>query len=481
GSLTRAAGEDVGAYAIGQGTLAAANYSITFVSASFTITAKPLTVTAVANSKVFGATDPAFAYTNSLGLPASAFTGSLTRVAGENVGAYAIGQGTLAAANYSITFVSASFTITAKPLTVTAVANSKVFGASDPTFAYTNSLGLPASAFTGSLTSVAGEDVGTYAIEQGTLAAANYSITFVSASFTITAKPLTVTAVANSKVFGATDPAFAYTNSEGLPASAFTGSLTRVDGEDVGTYAIEQGTLVAANYSITFVSANLTITAKPLTVTAVANSKVFGATDPAFAHTYSLGLPSPALPGRGQLRRPPRARPFPYRRSSALPARLGVHRQSDPRGRRGRRHLCHRAGHAGGGQLQHHVCLRQLHHHGQAADGHGRGQLEGLRRERPGVRLHQQRGPAGLGVHRQSDPRGRRGRRHLRHRAGHAGGGQLQHHVCLRQLHHHGQAGDGHGRGQLEGLRRERPGAHLHQQRGSAGLGVHRQPDPRGW
>src|SRR5206468_1299197 len=297
GSLTRVAGEDVGTYAIEQGTLAAANYSVTFVSASFTITAKPLTVTAVANSKVFGATDPALAYTNSRGLPASAFTGSLTRVAGEDVGTYAIEQGTLAAANYSITFVSASFTITAKPLTVTAVANSKVFGATDPAFAYTNSEGLPASAFTGSLTRVAGEDVGAYAIEQGTLAAANYSITFVSANFTITAKPLTVTAVANSKVFGATDPALAYTNSLSLPASAFTGSLTRVAGEDVGTYAIEQGTLAAANYSVTFVSASFTITAKPLTVTAVANSKVFGASDPALTYTNSEGLPASAFTG----------------------------------------------------------------------------------------------------------------------------------------------------------------------------------------
>src|SRR5207249_1012207 len=186
----------------------------------------------------------------------------------------------LAAANYSITFVSANFTITAKPLTVTAVANSKVFGASDPAFAYTNSEGLSASAFTGSLTRVAGEDVGAYAIEQGTLAAANYSITFVSASFTITAKPLTVTAVANSKVFGASDPALAYTNSVGLPASAFTGSLTRVAGEDVGTYAIEQGTMASANTTLSLSSANFTITAKPLTVTAVANSKAFGATDP---------------------------------------------------------------------------------------------------------------------------------------------------------------------------------------------------------
>src|SRR5439155_19273681 len=123
--------------------------------------AKPLTVTAVANSKVYGETDPSFAYTNSLGLPASAFTGALGRAAGENVGTYAMTVGRLTAANYSITFVSASFTITPKPLTVKAVASSKAFGATDPAFAYTNSLGLPASAFTAGLTPAAGEDRGT--------------------------------------------------------------------------------------------------------------------------------------------------------------------------------------------------------------------------------------------------------------------------------------------------------------------------------
>src|SRR5207249_9027138 len=218
---------------------------------------------------------------------ASAFTGSLTRVAGEDVGTYAIEQGTLAAANYSITFVSASFTITAKPLTVTAVANSKVFGATDPAFAYTNSEGLSASAFTGSLTRVAGEDVGAYAIEQGTLAAANYSITFVSASFTITAKPLTVTAVANSKVYGASDPALTYTNSLGLPASAFTGALGRAAGENVGTYAMTVGSLTAANYSITFVSANFTITPKWLTVKGDNKSKVYGAPVPGLTVSYT--------------------------------------------------------------------------------------------------------------------------------------------------------------------------------------------------
>lgn len=50
--------------------------------------------------------------------------------------------------------------------------------------------------------------MGTYAITQGTLSGGNnYSITFVSADFTITAKPITVTADSvQTKVFGVQIP-----------------------------------------------------------------------------------------------------------------------------------------------------------------------------------------------------------------------------------------------------------------------------------
>ena len=43
---------------------------------------------------------------------ASSFTGAIARNAGENVGTYAIGIGTLANANYLITFVDATFSVT---------------------------------------------------------------------------------------------------------------------------------------------------------------------------------------------------------------------------------------------------------------------------------------------------------------------------------------------------------------------------------
>ena len=50
-------------------------------------------------------------------------------------------------------------------------------------------------------------------------------------------------------------------------------------GENVGTYAINQGTLSAgSNYALTFVGANLTINARPVTVTADAKSKTTATT-----------------------------------------------------------------------------------------------------------------------------------------------------------------------------------------------------------
>ena len=64
GALTRAEGETVGTYAIGQGTLTAGdNYEISFIGADFAITAKTLTITGDAGqSKVYGSTDPTFTY-----------------------------------------------------------------------------------------------------------------------------------------------------------------------------------------------------------------------------------------------------------------------------------------------------------------------------------------------------------------------------------------------------------------------------------
>ena len=51
----------------------------------------------------------------------------------------------------------------------------------------------------------------------------------------------------------------------------------------------QQGTLSAgSNYALTFVGANLTINARPVTVTADAKSKTYGDDDPALTYTGAL-------------------------------------------------------------------------------------------------------------------------------------------------------------------------------------------------
>ncbi|MCX6820284.1 MAG: MBG domain-containing protein [Candidatus Adlerbacteria bacterium] len=163
-------------------------------------------MTAAVKTKVYGATDPALTYTITSGAlqGSDAFTGSLTRGAGEAVGTHAINQGTLAlSSNYTLTYVGANLTVTTAPLTVTSVDASKLFGGTDPAFTYTRSALTNSdtdSVFSGSLARTAGESVGTTTINIGTLSAgSNYAVTFVPGVFTINVNPAsTVESIATS-------------------------------------------------------------------------------------------------------------------------------------------------------------------------------------------------------------------------------------------------------------------------------------------
>ncbi|MCA9050728.1 MAG: hypothetical protein KDA89_18445, partial [Planctomycetaceae bacterium] len=82
----------------------------------------------------------------------------------------------------------------------------------------------------------------------------------------VTPASVTVTANAASKTFGAADPLLTFSVS-GLvggetAATALNGALTRISGEAVGHYDIQQGTLAAVdgNYVITFIGADFEIT-----------------------------------------------------------------------------------------------------------------------------------------------------------------------------------------------------------------------------
>jgi hypothetical protein len=158
------------------------------------VSRKAASVTPNAASKIYGNTDPILSGTLLGFLPADGVTATYSRTAGESVlgSPYTISAilspaGVLS--NYTITYNTANFTITLRPITVTADAKSKTYGKPDPILTYQITSGSLAfeDTFTGALTREAGEDTGSYAILQGTLALSdNYDLTFVGANFTIT-------------------------------------------------------------------------------------------------------------------------------------------------------------------------------------------------------------------------------------------------------------------------------------------------------
>ncbi len=299
GAVTRAVGENVGTYAISQSTLAlSSDYTLTFVGGDLTITSRAVSVTADAQTKTYGDADPALTYQITTGslVNGDGFTGSLVRAPGENVGSYAISQGTLAlSGDYTLTFVGADLTITSRAVTVTADPQTKTYGEADPALTYQITSGalVNGDSFTGALTRAVGESVGTYAITQGTLAlSSDYTLTFLGADLTITSRAVTVTADAQTKTYGDADPALTYQITAGTLASGdgFTGALARAVGENVGTYAITQGTLaLSSDYTLTFVGADLTITSRAVTVTADAQTKTYGDADPALTYQITSG------------------------------------------------------------------------------------------------------------------------------------------------------------------------------------------------
>ena len=314
GELTRDAGEDVGTYPIRRGSLdiedgnEGNNYALTFVNGIFTITSKPVTTITVTadpeQTKVYGNPDPlSFTYTSTH--PDVPLTGALARIPGEKVGEYTITQGTLAVEDedYVISFVSAIFTITPRPITITAHDRSKEYGGEDPALTYTQTGSLAFNdTIEGALTRAEGENIGTYGIMQGSLVIVdgnngdNYDLTFVESTLTITPRPITITADDQSKIYGEDDPDLTYAIT-GLLAfdDEITGGLTRDEGEDVGAYDILQGAMAiddgndGDNYDLTFVPGTLTITTRPITITADDKSIVFGEDDPELTYDITAG------------------------------------------------------------------------------------------------------------------------------------------------------------------------------------------------
>lgn len=105
-----------GTYVITPGGLTSSNYNISFVNGQLKINPRPIKVVANDLSKTSGSGDPALTWRvldDGL-LAGDALTGALSRSAGEAVGTYSIGSGSLSNSNYLITLEEGLFTINAQ-------------------------------------------------------------------------------------------------------------------------------------------------------------------------------------------------------------------------------------------------------------------------------------------------------------------------------------------------------------------------------
>ncbi len=284
------------------------------VDRSFTVALKTLTVTADAQTRLYGAANPTltatitgFVNSETAAVLSGSAALSTTATATSTVGDYAITAaiGGLTATNYDFSFTAGTLTVAKAALTVSADAKTRSYGDANPALTatitgYVNSDTSAVVSGTPTLTTGATptSSVGGYAITTavGSLTATNYSFSLVNGTLTVGKAPITVTADAKTKVYGAANPPLTATITgfkNGETAAVLTGApalaTAATTASGVNSYPITTaiGTLASGNYSFTFVDGSLAVTKAPLTVTADNKNRVYGVADPAFTATLT--------------------------------------------------------------------------------------------------------------------------------------------------------------------------------------------------
>ena len=290
-----------------------ANYIVTTLPASLTITPAPLTVTANAATMAYGASSlPSLSYTTNGLVNGDSLTGALATTANvylsgsagsaSNVGSYAITQGTLAASgNYALTFAPGILTVAPGSIMITGSAQSVVYGSgvalSAAGFTVTglvngDSVSTVTALFGGNAMVAPATNAGVYANSIAISSAigvglGNYAINYAPGTLTVTPAPLTVTANNQTMTYGSANlPSFTYASSGLVNGDVITGSLVTNasvyngiagSASNVGTYAITRGTLTASsNYTLTYVAATLNVVPANLTITANSQTTTYG-------------------------------------------------------------------------------------------------------------------------------------------------------------------------------------------------------------
>jgi hypothetical protein len=314
---TATAASHVGNYPITVSGAVDADYTISYVAGTLSVTPASLTISADGQSMLYGTALPALTATitglvngdTALSLTAAPVL-STTATAQSPVGVYTITVAAAVDPDYNIGYVNGTLSVTAALLTITADNLSAVYGAGLPvlTASYSGFVNGDTAANLTTLpslttTATAASHVGSYSITASGAVDSNYTIRYVAGVLNVTPAALTITADDQSMLYGSALPGLTASYSGLVNADTATSltiapSLTTAatPGSHVGSYTITVTGAVDTDYTIKYVDGTLNITPAALTITADNQTKVYGTSLPQLTASYS-GLVNGDSPG----------------------------------------------------------------------------------------------------------------------------------------------------------------------------------------
>ncbi|MGC1450096.1 MAG: MBG domain-containing protein [Candidatus Sulfotelmatobacter sp.] len=310
-STTATRTSPVGMYPITCTGAVDANYTITYVGGTVSVTPAPLTIWASSGLMTYGGTPPTitasyvglvagdtpaiFALPTTPPIVAPTCTTTPVLTSSTPIGTYPTSCTGAVNPNYTISYAAGKVTVAKAALTITSNA-TRTYGTPNPSPLPLTPAGLVNGdtlttlgiVVTCTTTATTSSPVASYPITcTGPASTTNYNITYVPGTLTITPAPASVTPNAATKIYGTADPNPLTTGTLTgfLPADSVTAVYTRAPGETVagGPYLIS-ATLnpagVLGNYAITYNTANFTITQAAASVSPNAATKVYGTADP---------------------------------------------------------------------------------------------------------------------------------------------------------------------------------------------------------
>ena len=297
------------------------NYAITYVAGTATVTPAALVILASSGSASYGGAVPAITASYSgfvagddhtaLGTQPSCVTSASSS---SPVGSYATSCSGAVDANYSITYVDGSVSISPVVLTITAPGSTSTYGTPPGPVAVASYSGFANGDTAASLTITptcsttvnVATPAGTYSGADTCNGALdpNYLIQYVPGTATVNQAALTITASSESSVYGSTP--HAVTASSGGSYTGFVGndsvsslsvapscSVAVTPATAVGSYpgATSCSGAVDGNYAITYVAGTATVTPAALVITASSGSASYGGAVPPITASYSGFVP----------------------------------------------------------------------------------------------------------------------------------------------------------------------------------------------